>query len=536
MDYSRLVESLKKEGSNRICFDCGVVGTTYASLNFGTFVCSQCAGILRGLNFKVKAFGISIFTLDEYEFLRKNGNDRARNIWLGLFDPYKHEKPNPKKYDQVKQHIYKKYKEKKYYKESKGIHFINKSIEEDIKDPLEFVNKCRLKNLDIGPSWMKKNNNVDGFDFSNNNNNNNNKNNYNKNINSNNNNLNNRNNNSIDLLGGLLDIGNNNGNINQNNIKNNAQKVDINSLLEGFNFNNNNSYNKNENFNSNVNTVNKNKELNIKNNINNNNTNLGFDFSSFGNNPNSNNNTNINNDNDIRKQEENKVEDDNLRFDFGDEKQNKENKDIIIKQNSNQGVNDNFGFHFDNKNNDNINNLGFNFDEHKNKNLDFIFDENQNNNKNNQNNLGFDFGSNTNDNLGFDFGQQESNPKEEKKNDNLNKIDSNIGNLGLGLELEFNKDKKEEIKEPKNINSLFEDPNAEKIKDMKQVQEAKRNNDFESLTITLDNQNQLDKINQGNFEFNSIVNQNQINQNNENVKKEENNNFNFDKFMNVNKI
>ena len=109
MDYSRLVESLKKEGSNRICFDCGVVGTTYASLNFGTFVCSQCAGILRGLNFKVKAFGISIFTLDEYEFLQKNGNDKARNVWLGLYDPYKDEKPNPKKYDQVKQHIYKKY-------------------------------------------------------------------------------------------------------------------------------------------------------------------------------------------------------------------------------------------------------------------------------------------------------------------------------------------------------------------------------------------------------------------------------------------
>ena len=141
MDYSRLVESLKKEGSNRICFDCGVVGTTYASLNFGTFVCSQCAGILRGLNFKVKAFGISIFTLDEYEFLQKNGNDKARNVWLGLYDPYKDEKPNPKKYDQVKQHIYKKYKLKKYYKESKGIHFINKSIEDDIKDPLDFVNK-----------------------------------------------------------------------------------------------------------------------------------------------------------------------------------------------------------------------------------------------------------------------------------------------------------------------------------------------------------------------------------------------------------
>ena len=170
MDYSRVVESLKKEGSNRICFDCGVVGTTYASLNFGTFVCSQCAGILRGLNFKVKPFGISIFTLSEYEFLQKNGNDNARKVWMGCFDPYRDKMPNPKKYDQVKQHIIKKYKQKKYYKESKGIHFINKSIEEDINDPLDFVDKCKIKNLDsISPSWTKRDITDEGFDFSNSN-------------------------------------------------------------------------------------------------------------------------------------------------------------------------------------------------------------------------------------------------------------------------------------------------------------------------------------------------------------------------------
>ena len=97
MDYSKLVESLKKQEANRKCFDCGVVGTTYASLNFGTFVCSQCAGILRGLNYKVKPLGISIFTLNEYEILHKNGNENAKHIWLALYDPYKHEKPNPKK-------------------------------------------------------------------------------------------------------------------------------------------------------------------------------------------------------------------------------------------------------------------------------------------------------------------------------------------------------------------------------------------------------------------------------------------------------
>ena len=96
MDYSKLVESLKKKGSNRICFDCGDVGTTYASLNFGTFICSQCAGILRGLNFKVKPLGISIFTLNEYEILSKNGNDKAKSKWLAKFDPNKDKYPDNK--------------------------------------------------------------------------------------------------------------------------------------------------------------------------------------------------------------------------------------------------------------------------------------------------------------------------------------------------------------------------------------------------------------------------------------------------------
>ena len=539
MDYSRLVESLRKEGTNRICFDCGVVGTTYASLNFGTFVCSQCAGILRGLNFKVKAFGISIFTLDEYEFLKKNGNNRARNIWLGAFNPYKDEKPNPKKYDQVKQHIIKKYKQKLYYKESKGIHFINKSIEEDIKDPLDFVNKCRVKNIDIGPSWARKANNTDeGFDFSNDNNNDKNKiisqniNNYN----SSNKNLNAKKN--VDFLDGLLNNDNETEKI-QNNFQNN-EKIDINNLLEGFNFNNNNSNNiNNENKTNNI-TQNNNSQ-NIKNE-----NNLGFDFSSFENNFTNNNNANNN-----TMQEKN--EDTNLGFDFGEEdNQNKNsinkkennnildlnfnssnnNQNLLFNDNnqmdSNQKLDDNFGFNFENKNN-NKNDLGFNFDfsgkeEKGEKNLDF-FNDNQNNKINKEQTL-----NNINDNLGFDFGE----PKED--GNKMNDV-NNTNNNNLGLDLDFNKDKKEEINDaPKNINSLFEDPNSEKINNMKKNQEIQRNNDFQSLTIALDNQNQLDQINQGNFDFSSITNNiNQTNQAQTNNSKDQNVNFNFDNFMQPNK-
>ena len=74
---------------------------------------------LQRLNFRVKVFGKSIFTLGEYEFLQKNGNDKAKNVWLGSFNPYEDEKPNPKKYDNDKQHIINKYKFKNIIKNQK---------------------------------------------------------------------------------------------------------------------------------------------------------------------------------------------------------------------------------------------------------------------------------------------------------------------------------------------------------------------------------------------------------------------------------
>ena len=575
MDYSRLVEALRKENCNKICFDCGVVGTTYASLNFGTFVCSQCAGILRGLNFKVKALGISIFTLDEYEFLQRNGNDKAKNIWLGNFDPYRYQKPNPKSYEEVKEHIIKKYKEKKFYKESKGIRFIKSSIEDDIRDPLDFVDRCRIKNIDIGPSWMKKKDINEGFDFSNNNNNVSRKNNFiqinsNNNINSkkindynmnkNANNSNNQNKN-VDLLGGLLDIGQETNN-NNNNLDNQGKKGDINDLFDGFNFNGN-SNNNNNNKSSvnltnslNANNITSNTNINFKNE--NNNNNLGFDFNSFGNDL----NTNNNDDNFFSQKKEEEPQNDNFGFDFGDEKPQNEIKkasnnildlgdnnqkmnDLLDFSNNKQNINDNIDNKNDNildlnnntsnkanqtMNNNNNENFGFNFDSNNEKinNIGFNFDLGQQNQTQTNNN------NNINDNLGFDFGEQPQMEvkKEEKSITNLR----NDKNGNLGLDLDFERQTKEEVKEPNNINQLFEDPNSEKINDMRKIQEMKRNKDFQDLAVALDNQNQLDKLNQGTLDINAITNtqiKNEEQAKEKSLKEETNLNFDFDKFGNT---
>ena len=98
---SRL-EQIKKRGANKTCFDCGEKGTTYAAMNFGTFVCSRCAGLLRELNFKVKGTGVSIFTEKEVDLLDTVGNENARKTWMGKFDEDRDKMPNPKNSDEVK--------------------------------------------------------------------------------------------------------------------------------------------------------------------------------------------------------------------------------------------------------------------------------------------------------------------------------------------------------------------------------------------------------------------------------------------------
>ena len=56
-EISLKLDKIKKREENKKCFDCGEKGTTYVCIDFGTFICSRCAGILRELNFKVKGTG-----------------------------------------------------------------------------------------------------------------------------------------------------------------------------------------------------------------------------------------------------------------------------------------------------------------------------------------------------------------------------------------------------------------------------------------------------------------------------------------------
>ena len=118
-ELSQKLDKIKKREENKKCFDCGEKGTTYVCIDFGTFICSRCAGILRELNFKVKGTGVSIFNQKEIDILEKNGNEVAGKIWLAKYREGKDKKPDTKNDDELRDFLKEKYKQKKWYKKSK---------------------------------------------------------------------------------------------------------------------------------------------------------------------------------------------------------------------------------------------------------------------------------------------------------------------------------------------------------------------------------------------------------------------------------
>lgn len=102
--------------ANKKCFDCEQRGPTYINTTIGSFVCTKCSGMLRGINppHRIKSISMSSFSADEVEMMRSRGNSYCAAVWLGLFDAppvdYKDE-------EKIKDFIISKYEKKRYYVE-----------------------------------------------------------------------------------------------------------------------------------------------------------------------------------------------------------------------------------------------------------------------------------------------------------------------------------------------------------------------------------------------------------------------------------
>ncbi|XP_067879725.1 arf-GAP domain and FG repeat-containing protein 1-like isoform X3 [Heterodontus francisci] len=115
--HLKLVRELGARPHNRQCFECEQRGPTYIDITVGSFVCTSCSGILRGLNppHRVKSISMTTFTEQEIEFLQSHGNEVCRQIWLGLFDARSSIIPDYRDPQKIKEFLQDKYEKKRWY-------------------------------------------------------------------------------------------------------------------------------------------------------------------------------------------------------------------------------------------------------------------------------------------------------------------------------------------------------------------------------------------------------------------------------------
>ncbi|XP_071838255.1 uncharacterized protein [Apostichopus japonicus] len=113
----KTLRELASREHNKKCFDCGQRGPTYVNMTIGSFVCTSCSGLLRGLNppQRVKSISMTSFTQPEIEQLQKSGNEYCKRVWLGLWNSHLPPEPDSRDEQKVKDFLIKKYEKKTYY-------------------------------------------------------------------------------------------------------------------------------------------------------------------------------------------------------------------------------------------------------------------------------------------------------------------------------------------------------------------------------------------------------------------------------------
>lgn len=136
------VKKLSLLPENKECMDCLNKGTTYVVLDFLTFVCTNCSGIHRSFQHRVKGISMSSFKDDEVEKLKQGGNKVANSIWRATWDEKSVPKPPSNKDEEKKKFITLTYVKKKWYSNKKVFRDTDDlpepiPINEVIKEPIK---------------------------------------------------------------------------------------------------------------------------------------------------------------------------------------------------------------------------------------------------------------------------------------------------------------------------------------------------------------------------------------------------------------
>lgn len=113
----KILRELVSLPGNKECFDCHQRGPTYVNMTIGSFVCTSCSGMLRGLTppHRVKSITMATFTPEEIDFIKERGNEYCARIWLGLMNPNSPLNSDIKDEQKMKDLMNAKYELKRYY-------------------------------------------------------------------------------------------------------------------------------------------------------------------------------------------------------------------------------------------------------------------------------------------------------------------------------------------------------------------------------------------------------------------------------------
>ncbi|XP_072399264.1 uncharacterized protein drongo [Diabrotica undecimpunctata] len=155
---------------NKYCFDCNQRGPTYVNVTIGSFVCTKCSGMLRGITppHRVKSISMATFTNEEIDLLKSRGNDYCRQVWLGLYEGT----PPISSGDEtsIREFMVEKYERRRYYLDPVNVS-VNIKPTEESKTPK--VNGIQIQPKQKQRSEISRNSSVDNNNLINNINNNN---------------------------------------------------------------------------------------------------------------------------------------------------------------------------------------------------------------------------------------------------------------------------------------------------------------------------------------------------------------------------
>lgn len=121
----RIIRDLIRLSENKLCFECRSQYPTYVNLFNNTFVCTQCSGLLRTLNHRVKSISASTFSFDEVKNLQNGGNTKAACVWMAR----RINQSIPTELEELKKFIYDKYVNRKWLVDEATLNYRFRSIE-----------------------------------------------------------------------------------------------------------------------------------------------------------------------------------------------------------------------------------------------------------------------------------------------------------------------------------------------------------------------------------------------------------------------